>query len=349
MRLHVGTGHRCRDPGVSPPSGFGDAEQRTGGSGCDSLQLRVSRLFFRAGPDSEAFPAASEPGGIPNRPLPKASAGRKPTDLKSGTAHLSRTFASGYLLPGNRQQKRPLYRRPTYPASAFARTAERVSLAGGAAGATAVCGKAGTASLRGGRHELSERAGIQASVRNVQTGKRFSGLDQSEGLIHKNKQEECTMDRFATALVSKYTLKIPPEHDWFAPLVGDWDIRYIDSKDGMRREVKGEWLFRRVLNGTGIEDLLLCPSLNPECIMTIRMYHAEGKCYDATYTCEKAMCRLRFVKEGARLIGTNLDVPGEMQIFSDIRADYFKWNRVTVLEDRTQRVDCTIYASRKRE
>ena len=85
------------------------------------------------------------------------------------------------------------------------------------------------------------------------------------------------------------------------------------------------------------------------CMMTIRMYHAEGKCYDATYTCEKAMCRLRFVKEGARLIGTNLDVPGEMQIFSDIRADYFKWNRVTVLEDRTQRVDCTIYASRKRE
>ena len=134
------------------------------------------------------------------------------------------------------------------------------------------------------------------------------------------------MDRFATALVSKYTLKIPPEHDWFAPLVGDWDIRYIDSKDGMRREVKGEWLFRRVLNGTGIEDLLLCPFLNPECIMTIRMYHAEGKCYDATYTCEKAMYRLRFVKEGARLIGTNLDVPGEMQIFSDIRADYFKWN-----------------------
>ena len=71
------------------------------------------------------------------------------------------------------------------------------------------------------------------------------------------------MDRFATALVSKYTLKIPPEHDWFAPLVGDWDIRYIDSKDGMRREVKGEWLFRRVLNGSGIEDLLLCPSLIP--------------------------------------------------------------------------------------
>ena len=85
----------------------------------------------------------------------------------------------------------------------FARTSERISLAGGAAGAAAVCGKAGTAPLRGGRHELSERAGIQATVRNVQTGTRFSGLDQSEGLNHTNKQEECTMDRFATALVSK--------------------------------------------------------------------------------------------------------------------------------------------------
>ena len=79
------------------------------------------------------------------------------------------------------------------------------------------------------------------------------------------------------------------------------------------------------------------------------MYHAAEKCYDATCTCEKGMYRLRFTKEGGRLIGTNLDVSGEMHIFSDIRADYFKWNRVTVLEDRTQRVECTIYASRKRE
>ena len=76
------------------------------------------------------------------------------------------------------------------------------------------------------------------------------------------KQEEWKMDRFTAALISKYTLKIPPKDDWFAPLVGDWDIRCVDA---MRRETKGEWFFRRVLDGTGIEDLRLCSAMQPEC------------------------------------------------------------------------------------
>ena len=46
------------------------------------------------------------------------------------------------------------------------------------------------------------------------------------------------MDRFTAALISKYTLKIPPKDDWFAPLVGNWDIRCVDA---MRWETKGEW------------------------------------------------------------------------------------------------------------
>ena len=50
------------------------------------------------------------------------------------------------------------------------------------------------------------------------------------------------MDRFTAALISKYTLKIPVKDDWFAPLVGDWDIRCVDA---MRRETKGEWLDRK--------------------------------------------------------------------------------------------------------
>lgn len=80
------------------------------------------------------------------------------------------------------------------------------------------------------------------------------------------------MDRFTAALISKYTLKIPVKDDWFAPLVGDWDIRCVDA---MRRETKGEWFFRRVLDGTGIEDLLLCPAMDPECAVTLRLYRAD--------------------------------------------------------------------------
>ena len=154
------------------------------------------------------------------------------------------------------------------------------------------------------------------------------------------------MDRFTTALISKYTLKIPPKDDWFAPLVGDWDIRCVDA---MRRETKGEWFFRRVLDGTGIEDLLICPAMNPECAVTLRLYRAAEERYDAACSGEEGMNRLRFTKENGKIIGANLDNPGEMHVFSEIRSDYFKWECVTVLENKTWRTDCTIYASRKRD
>ena len=153
------------------------------------------------------------------------------------------------------------------------------------------------------------------------------------------------MDRFTAALISKYTLKIPPKDDWFAPLVGDWDIRCVDA---MRRETKGEWFFRRVLGGTGIEDLLLCPAMQPECAVALRLYRADEGGYDAACSDEEGMYRLRFTKENGRIIGENPDHPGEMHVFSEIRSDYFKWERVTVLENKTWRTDCTIFASRKR-
>ena len=43
------------------------------------------------------------------------------------------------------------------------------------------------------------------------------------------------MDLFTSALISKFTTKIPPEFDWFAPLIGDWDFSYHDSHNGIRR------------------------------------------------------------------------------------------------------------------
>ena len=154
------------------------------------------------------------------------------------------------------------------------------------------------------------------------------------------------MDRFTAALISKYTLKIPPKDDWFAPLVGNWGIRCVDA---MRWETKGEWFFRRVLDGTGIEDLLICPAMNPECTVTLRLYRADEGRYDAVCSGENGMYRLRFTKENGRIIGENLDIPKEIHVFSEIRSDYFKWERVTVLENKTWRTDCTIYASRKRD
>ena len=69
------------------------------------------------------------------------------------------------------------------------------------------------------------------------------------------------MDNFIEALLSGKTDRIPDEYDWFAPLIGDWDCDYYDEpEEGCKRHVKGEWLFRRILEGTGIQDIFIFPS-----------------------------------------------------------------------------------------
>ena len=68
------------------------------------------------------------------------------------------------------------------------------------------------------------------------------------------------MDSFIEALYGQSEETIPEEYDWFAPLLGDWEFEYKDKFiDGDRsrpqRQLKGEWIFRRVLNGIGIEEI----------------------------------------------------------------------------------------------
>ena len=71
------------------------------------------------------------------------------------------------------------------------------------------------------------------------------------------------MDTFSEALVSGKTGKIPEAYDWFAPLIGDWDCDYYDKpEEGRKRHVAGEWIFRRILEGTGMRDLRKTDRLN---------------------------------------------------------------------------------------
>ena len=66
------------------------------------------------------------------------------------------------------------------------------------------------------------------------------------------------MDRFVEALLGGKTDRIPDEYDWFAPLVGDWDCNYYDEPEvGRKHHVKGEWIFRRILEGTGVQDVFV--------------------------------------------------------------------------------------------
>ena len=167
------------------------------------------------------------------------------------------------------------------------------------------------------------------------------------------------MDAFMDALVSGRTKTIPPEYDWFASLLGDWDFDYFDNYGSPTpRQLKGEWFFRRVLNGAGIQDLFICPSratmeTNPqsdgEYGVAIRMFNSDQHCYDMTYACEKYMKRLVFRMEGGKLVGTVLDNPTEKWVFSERMEDSFHWQNVTVLADGGWQINSDIYAKRRVE
>ena len=164
------------------------------------------------------------------------------------------------------------------------------------------------------------------------------------------------MDTFADALVSGRTGKIPDDYDWFAPLIGDWDCDYYDEPEpGHRRHVKGEWIFRRILEGTGIQDVFIFPSrstkeTNPqpdgEYGTSLRMFNRENRCYDVVYTCERCMKRLTFTQEGDRLTGRVLDEKGAFRVFSDISEDRFRWENIKISETGERELVCEIFGKR---
>ena len=129
------------------------------------------------------------------------------------------------------------------------------------------------------------------------------------------------MDSFIEALYGRSEETIPEEYDWFAPLLGDWEFDYKDKFiDGDRsrpqRQLKGEWIFRRVLNGIGIEDMFICPSRatretspqpDGEYGVGLRIYNSKTHCYDMVYACKSKFTNLCFTMENGILTGITVD------------------------------------------
>lgn len=163
------------------------------------------------------------------------------------------------------------------------------------------------------------------------------------------------MGEFERALLSVDKNPIIPEEcDWYAPLIGDWKFDY--SEPGGRK-LKGEWFFRRVLDGTAIEDIFICPSretreqnLQPdgEYGVAVRMYNQANRCYDMTYICGKYTKRLEVRREQGKIVCTVLDDPMEKWVFQAVEEATFHWQNVRVLEGGEWRVNCEVFASRIR-
>ena len=165
------------------------------------------------------------------------------------------------------------------------------------------------------------------------------------------------MDGFYNALISDTTDKIPEEYDWFAPLIGDWDFDYYDQYDKDKpRHVKGEWIFRRILEGAGIEDMFICPSrveriTNPqpdgEYGVAIRMFNPHTKVYDMVYTTFGFMTRVTFGKENSMLVGKPDYDKNARWVFREITENTFHWQNITIMENGDWRINVNVYAKRK--
>ncbi len=164
------------------------------------------------------------------------------------------------------------------------------------------------------------------------------------------------MDIFSDALLSPASNRIPEEFDWFAPLIGDWDCDYYDELiNNQKRHVKGEWFFRRILEGTGVQDVFIFPSRSTkendpqpdgEYGTSLRMFNMNNKCYDVVYTCAGTMKRLCFKREGRRLVGKVIEEEATYWVFSDITGDSFHWEYVILNPDNSRKLICEIFGKR---
>ena len=161
------------------------------------------------------------------------------------------------------------------------------------------------------------------------------------------------MNEFTNALLSeKRSGIIPEEDDWYAPLIGDWTFDYYEPGG---RHLKGEWFFRRVLEGTAIEDIFICPSRDRketypqpdgEYGVAVRMYDSRKQCYDMTYICTKGTTRLEIHKVQGKIVCTVLDDPANKWVFSEITETTFHWQNITITGNGEQRVNCEVIAKR---
>lgn len=166
------------------------------------------------------------------------------------------------------------------------------------------------------------------------------------------------MDSFSEALLSRKTDRIPEGFDWFRPLIGDWDCDYYDEpSEGKKRHVRGEWIFRRVLEGAGVQDIFIFPSRktrekdpqpDAEYGTSLRVFNEKDRCYDAVYTCAGTMKRLTFRMEDGRLAGKVLDEENTYWIFSDLTGESFHWEYVILPDDGPRKLVCEIFGKKIR-
>lgn len=166
------------------------------------------------------------------------------------------------------------------------------------------------------------------------------------------------MDEFVKALVAngKSSL-IPEDENLYGCFAGDWDFEWHDHlEDAEPRHVKGEWIFRWVLEGLAVQDVFICPSrstrdVTPEpdgaYATTIRMYNPDKKAWDILYTEWGCATSLEARRENDRIVQVATGNDGLRWVFSDITADSFRWQRMVTSDGVNWKTEAYALATRK--
>ncbi len=123
------------------------------------------------------------------------------------------------------------------------------------------------------------------------------------------------MNEFMEALISKTAKHPDPRGKGLFRITGrgmgfDWTDR-IGTKE--ERHVKGEWIFSRILDGMGIQDVFICPSRkerrtrhepDEEYGTTLRIYNPATGNWEICYCCPGEYTRLEAVKEADKIVLT---------------------------------------------
>lgn len=150
------------------------------------------------------------------------------------------------------------------------------------------------------------------------------------------------MDDFTDALIStKINSLIPAQKDYFGTLIGEWDFDWEDRI--LHKSVKGEWLFSRVLDGTAVQDLFICPSrreraerqgMDNEYGTTIRTYNPSTGNWEIYYCCYGESTRLEAIKEGDNIVLIEREQGKMKWIFSDITQNSFHWQHIKMIDGK---------------
>lgn len=164
------------------------------------------------------------------------------------------------------------------------------------------------------------------------------------------------MQYFMNALTSESkNTALPEAFNYFGKLIGGWKLNYNDHNTS--HMTKGEWHFSWILEGMGVQDVIILPSrdarkeeLHPddeeEYGTTIRIYNPNTHVWDITYCYTGKTIRLEARKQDDRIVLTYIDDESRKWVFVKIEDNKFHWQNVTVKDDGEWYVNVDIYAER---